>query len=70
MTNCEYIDCKSKISKIIGNCKDCNMYFCSKHRYNETHNCPKLLEIKLLAKQNLVKKLQECATHVTKLTKI
>lgn len=70
MVSCKYLDCKHKISKIIGHCKACDKIFCSKHRYPEEHNCPKLLEIKLHGKQELIKKLQEHSIQANKVLKI
>jgi|GWRWMinimDraft_5_1066013.scaffolds.fasta_scaffold04781_2 predicted nucleic acid binding AN1-type Zn finger protein len=70
MGNCKYIECKHKISKLIGHCKSCEKNFCSKHRYPETHNCPMLLEIRLNSKQDLIKKLQDSSIQVHKLMKI
>jgi predicted nucleic acid binding AN1-type Zn finger protein len=70
MVNCKYLECKNKISKIIGYCKSCDQKFCSQHRYQETHNCIKLLEFKLNIKQELIKKLQDNAVKVNKLMKI
>lgn len=70
MVHCKYLECKNKISKIIGHCKACDKTFCSKHRYPEEHKCPKLLEIKLSSKQDLIKKLHEHAFTKDKLMKI
>jgi predicted nucleic acid binding AN1-type Zn finger protein len=69
MANCKYLECKNKISKIIGHCKNCEQFFCYQHRYLETHNCAKLLEFKLSSKQYLIKKLQDNAVQVNKITK-
>jgi predicted nucleic acid binding AN1-type Zn finger protein len=70
MVNCKHLECKSKISKIIGYCKSCDKSFCSKHRYPEAHNCPKLLEIKLSSKQDLINRLNENAVEKFKIMKI
>lgn len=70
MVNCKYLECKNKISKIIGHCKGCEKTFCSKHRYPEEHNCPKLLEMKLTSKQELMKKLTENSIQANKVIKL
>lgn len=70
MTSCKHLDCKNRISKIIGHCKSCGKTFCSKHRYPEEHNCPKLLEIRLTSKQELMKTLQENSIQANKVMKI
>lgn len=67
---CKSLNCTSKVSKIIGNCKGCQKCFCAKHRYPEVHNCIKLLEIKLTSKRELIKKLRENAVEVNKIIKI
>jgi predicted nucleic acid binding AN1-type Zn finger protein len=70
MVNCKYIECKSKISKIIGHCKSCEQSFCSKHRLPESHSCSKLQELRLSSKQELIKRLQENALEQNKLVKL
>lgn len=70
MANCKYLECKNKISKLIGHCKNCEKNFCSQHRYPESHHCVKLLEFKLSSKQDLIKKLQDNAVQVNKIMKI
>jgi predicted nucleic acid binding AN1-type Zn finger protein len=70
MANCKYLECKNKLSKLIGHCKSCDKSFCSQHRYPEAHNCAKLLEFKLNSKQLLIKQLQNNAIQVNKLMKI
>ncbi len=57
MTRCKYIDCKNKVSKLIGYCKGCDEYHCHQHRLPETHGCKHLIEFQLQAKQNLEKRL-------------
>lgn len=70
MVNCKHLECKNKISKIIGHCKACDTSFCSQHRYPEMHMCPKLLEMRLTSKQDLINKLQKGAVQANKIMKI
>lgn len=70
MKACKYLECKNKAMKLIGGCKSCEKYYCHVHRYPETHNCIKLLEIKLNQKQTLVSKLMNDAIFEQKLTRI
>lgn len=70
MVLCKYSECTNKISKIIGHCKECNKNFCCKHRHIETHNCPKLSQVKYNIKQNLINKLKKDAIYTDKLIKI
>jgi predicted nucleic acid binding AN1-type Zn finger protein len=67
---CKYLNCINKASKIIGECKGCKKCFCAKHRYPEVHNCIKLAEIRLMNKQELIKKLKESAIEVNKIIKL
>lgn len=67
---CKYLNCKNKASKIIGECKGCKKFYCAKHRYIEVHNCIKLSEIKLINKQELIKKLRENAVEANKIIKL
>lgn len=68
--NCEKTNCNNKILKIIGYCKECDKSFCSIHRYPETHFCPKLSEIKLMGKKELINKLHSNSIKSNKITKI
>lgn len=68
--NCKNINCNNKVLKIIGYCKSCDKTFCSKHRYPESHNCPRLLEIKLNSKQKLIDKLHNDSIQENKIMKI
>jgi len=70
MANCKHLNCKNKISKIIGICKHCDKGFCAQHRLPETHNCVKLIEIKMNEKQALTTKLYEHSITQKKLTQI
>jgi predicted nucleic acid binding AN1-type Zn finger protein len=70
MVNCKYLGCKNKISKIIGVCKHCDKGFCSQHRLPETHQCIKLIEIKMNEKQALMTKLYKHSITQKKLTQI
>lgn len=68
--NCENTNCNNKILKIIGHCKSCDKKFCSIHRYPESHNCIKLLEIRLKNKQDLINKLHNDSIQTNKIMKI
>jgi predicted nucleic acid binding AN1-type Zn finger protein len=68
--NCETTNCNNKILKIIGYCKACDNTFCYKHRYPESHFCPKLSEIRLTYKQQLINKLHNDSVQSNKITKI
>lgn len=70
MTHCKHLDCKNKVSKIVGFCKSCDKYFCSQHRYPETHSCIKLTEIRSNEKQELIKRLHNSAITQNKIVKI
>jgi predicted nucleic acid binding AN1-type Zn finger protein len=70
MPNCKCIDCKHKISKIIGHCKYCDAYFCAQHRLPETHSCVKLTDMRVSEKQYLMQKLYDNSITKNKLTKI
>lgn len=70
MANCKYLECKNKISKIIGHCKHCNVIFCSHHRLPESHNCIKLIELRLNEKAALAQKLYSNSVIKTKLNNI
>jgi hypothetical protein len=70
MVNCKYLECNNRILKIIGNCKACDKTFCSKHRYPEEHNCPRLLEIRLKSKRELINKLHNDSIQENKVMKI
>jgi predicted nucleic acid binding AN1-type Zn finger protein len=67
---CKYLNCTNKASKIIGECKGCNKCFCAKHRYLEVHNCIKLTEIRLINKQEFIKKIKDNAIKVNKIIKL
>jgi predicted nucleic acid binding AN1-type Zn finger protein len=56
---CEFIDCKTKVLYIIGECKYCKFSFCGAHRLPEFHNCIKLDDYKKLLKRRLEEKLNE-----------
>lgn len=68
--NCKFLNCKSKVSVIVGYCKNCNKYFCSEHRYIEAHSCEKLSEIKNKQKEELNEKLHRYAVTKDKIIKI
>lgn len=68
--NCNNSNCNNKILKIIGYCKSCDNTFCSIHRYPESHNCPKLSEIRLTSKSQLINKLHKDSIPSNKITKI
>lgn len=70
MANCKHLNCKNKISKIIGVCKHCNKGFCAQHRLPETHYCVKLIDIKMNEKQALMERLYDNSVTKSKLTKI
>lgn len=70
MINCENTNCNNKILKIIGYCKSCDKKFCSIHRYPESHNCIKLLEITLKNKQDLINQLHKNSIQTNKIMKI
>lgn len=70
MVNCETTNCNNKILKIIGHCRSCDKKFCSIHRYPESHNCPRLSDIKLKGKQDLIDKLHKNSIQETKVVKI
>jgi predicted nucleic acid binding AN1-type Zn finger protein len=70
MINCQNTNCNNKILKIIGHCKSCDKKFCSIHRYPESHICPKLSEIKLTSKQQLIDKLHNESIQTNKIMKI
>jgi predicted nucleic acid binding AN1-type Zn finger protein len=70
MINCETTNCNNKILKIIGHCKSCDKKFCSIHRYPESHSCPKLSEIRLTGKRDLINKLHNNSIQANKVTKI
>jgi predicted nucleic acid binding AN1-type Zn finger protein len=56
--------------KLIGYCKGCEKVFCAQHRYPETHNCIKLLEMQLNKKEELIKRLHSEAFVKNKVTRI
>ena len=70
MPNCKYLDCKHKISKIIGHCKSCDTNFCSQHRLPESHNRIKLIELRLNEKAELAKKLYSNSVMKSKINTI
>ena len=38
--HCSLNCCNNKVVKVLGDCRWCNLSFCSEHRLPETHHCP------------------------------
>ena len=56
---CNYLDCKFKVMKLIGECKYCKGTFCTFHRLPEVHSCVKLEEYCIKQREILKNKLYD-----------
>lgn len=45
-TLCAFDNCKSRIAKIVGDCKSCDSRFCLVHRLPEMHRCVNMADIR------------------------
>ena len=58
ITRCAFGSCGDRVVKIVGDCRYCNLKFCSKHRLPEVHVCANMKGCRDIALEKIKNKLE------------